>query len=135
MRSPAAKREDADVTPDEISRCCLKTLEETVLVSSWRERGVFYNPGRTLKRGVYVLSVKEKDGENNKGSRLDREGVYRLNLGLGWETFRRLFGPLPQWPPKGGIVEAPCDFTALDTLLLHPRLRLDGLDLRAELLP
>ena len=81
---------------------------------------MFYNPGRTLKQGVYVLSVKEKNGENNKGSRLDREGVYRVNPGLGRETFRRLFGPLPQWPPKGRIVEAPCDFTALDTLLPHP---------------
>ena len=46
--------------------------------------------------------------------------VYRVNLGLRRETFRRLFGPLPQRPPKGGVVELSCDFTAPDALLPHP---------------
>ena len=108
------------MTPDEILNYCLKNLEGTVLISSWGERGIFYNPGAKLKRGVYVLTVKEKDGENDKSSRLDREGVYRVNLGLRRETFRRLFGPLPQRPPKGGVVELSCDFTAPDALLPHP---------------
>lgn len=108
------------MTPDEILSGCLETLEGTVLVSSWGERGIFYNPGGKLKRGVYVLTVKEKDGENDRSSRLDREGVYRVNLGLRRETFRRLFGPLPQRPPKGGVVDMPCDFSGLDQLLPHP---------------
>ena len=60
--------------PDEILQYCLETLEGTILVSSWGERGVFYNPGGKLKRGVYVLTVKERDGENDRSSRLDREG-------------------------------------------------------------
>ena len=68
------------MTPDEILSHCLHTLEGTVLVSSWGERGIFYNPGGKLKRGVYVLTVKEQNGENDKSSRLDREGVYRVNL-------------------------------------------------------
>ena len=106
--------------PDEILQYCLETLEGTILVSSWGERGVFYNPGGKLKRGVYVLTVKERDGENDRSSRLDREGVYRVNLGLRRETFRRLFGPLPQRPPKGGIVDMPCDFSHPDCLLPHP---------------
>ena len=106
--------------PDEILQYCLETLEGTILVSSWGERGVFYNPGGKLKRGVYVLTVKERDGENDRSSRLDREGVYRVNLGLRRETFRRLFGPLPQRPPKGGIVDMPCDFSHTDCLLPHP---------------
>ncbi len=108
------------MTPDEILGYCLSTLEETVPVSSWGERGIFYNPGGKLKRGVYVLTVKEKDGENDKSSHLDRAGVYRVNLGLRRETFRRLFGPLPPRPPKGGVTDLPCDFSALDALLPHP---------------
>ena len=111
---------DSDMTPDEILSHCLHTLEGTVLVSSWGERGIFYNPGGKLKRGVYVLPVKEQDGENDKSSRLDREGVYRVNLGLRRETCRRLFGPLPPRPPKGGIVEMPYDFSQPDCLLPHP---------------
>ncbi len=46
-------------------------------MESWGEKGIFYNPGRVLKRGVYILTVKEKDGDNDKGSKLDRPGVYR----------------------------------------------------------
>ena len=108
------------MTPDKILNYCLNTLEGTVLISSWGERGIFYNPGGKLKRGVYVLTAKEKDGEGDKSSRLNREGVYGINLGLRRETFRRLFGSLPPRPPKGGIVEMPYDFSQLDRLLPHP---------------
>lgn len=64
------------MAPDEILKYCLENLEGTVLVNSWGERGIFYNPGNKLKRGVYVLTIKEKDGDNDKGSNLNRENVY-----------------------------------------------------------
>lgn len=67
---------------DEILKYCLENLDGTVLVNSWGERGIFYNPNNILKRGVYILTVKEKDGENDKSSNLDREGVYRINIGV-----------------------------------------------------
>ena len=54
---------------------CLSSLNGTVLVESWGEKGIFYNPGLVLKRGVYVLTVKEKDGDNAKGSDLSREKI------------------------------------------------------------
>ena len=108
------------MTPDEILKICRESLPDTVLVESWGERGIFYNPGLRRKRGVYVLTVKEKDGANDRASGLDREGVFRVNLGLRKETYRQRFGELPKRPPKGGVVELPCDFTALDTLLPHP---------------
>ena len=106
--------------PEDILRYCLETLEGTVRAESWGESGIFYNPGGTLKRGVYVLTVKEKDGANDKSSRLDRPGVYRVNLGLRKKTYARLFGPLPARPPKGGVVSAEADFTAPDRLVPHP---------------
>ena len=59
--------------PDEILQYCLDNLEGTILVSSWGEKGIFYNPGNLLKCGVYVLTVEEKDGDNDKGSRLNDE--------------------------------------------------------------
>lgn len=58
--------------PDEILKYCLENLEGSVLVESWGEKGIFYDPGHVLKRGVYILTVKEKDGDNDKGSKLDR---------------------------------------------------------------
>ena len=106
--------------PRDILKYCLNELPGTVETSSWGETGVFYNPGHVLKRGVYVLTVKEKDGENDRASRLDRPGVFRVNLGLRRETFVRLFGPLPARPAKGGVVDMEEDFSARNRLLPHP---------------
>lgn len=106
--------------PEEILAWCLENLPGTVLVESWGERGIFYNPHGTLKRGVYVATVKEKDGANDKSSRLNRPGVYRLNFGVRRGTFRARFGELPKRPEKGGVVAMPFDFAAPDTLLPHP---------------
>lgn len=108
------------MTPDEILRYCFETLDGVVPVDSWGERGIFYNPGGRLKRGVYVLTVKERDGANDKSSRLDREGVFRVNLGLRRGTFTKLFGPPPKRPAKGCTVDMDFDFTSINALLPHP---------------
>ena len=65
---------------EQILNWCLEHLEGTVLMNSWGETGVFYNPGHVLKRGIYVLTIKEKDGKNDQASQLDRPGMYRVNL-------------------------------------------------------
>ena len=59
----------------------------------------------------YATVVTNNDYDD--GSDLDREGVFRLNLGLTRATFERLVGDAldPAAPP---------DYTALDTLLPHP---------------
>lgn len=106
--------------PDEVLEYCLKELEGTVLVSSWGERGIFYNPDNKLKRGVYVLTVKEKDGENDKGSDLNRENVYRVNLGVRKDTFVKMFGVMPKRPVKSGIVDMPYDFSVINKIIPHP---------------
>lgn len=105
---------------DEIINYCLENLEGVVLVNSWGERGIFYNPENKLKRGVYILTVKEKDGENDSSSNLDREGIYRVNLGVRKQTFSNLFGHIPSRPAKGGIVDMNFDFTATDKIMPHP---------------
>ena len=108
------------MTPDKILNYCLENLEGTVLVESWGEKGIFYNPDHVLKRGVYILTVKEKDGDNDKGSGLSRENVYRVNLGIRKSTFAELFGAIPKRPPAGGVVDMDYDFTILDKILPHP---------------
>ena len=64
------------MTPEEILQYCLNNLEDTVLSESWGEKGIYYNPGNLLKRGFYVLTVKERDGVNDKRSLLNRENIY-----------------------------------------------------------
>lgn len=108
------------MTSNEILEYCLKNLDGTILVNSWGEHGIFYNPGGNLKRGIYVLTVKEKDGDNDKSSKLDREDVYRVNLGVRKDTFSKMFGQTPKRPDKGCVVDMDYDFSSIDTLLPHP---------------
>ena len=46
------------IKPDEIIQYCLENLDGAVNVDSWGEKGIFYNPHKTLKRGVYILTIK-----------------------------------------------------------------------------
>ncbi len=87
--------------PGRILKHCLESLEGNVLVECWGEKGIFYNPGYVLKSGIYALTVKEKDGVNDKGSGLDRPGVYRVNIGVRKNTFMKLFGETLKRPKKG----------------------------------
>ncbi len=106
--------------PSSILELCHERLESTTKVKAWGEHGLFYNPHGVLKRGVYVMTIKEKDGANDKSSHLDREHVYRINTGIHKETFCKLFGSIPKRPVAGNIISLPYDFTQLDTILPHP---------------
>lgn len=52
-------------------------------------------------------------------SRLDRPGVFRLNVGLDRATYRSLFGDLPRGDGSA-VVETGHDYAALDRLMPHP---------------
>jgi hypothetical protein len=72
-----------------------------------------YDPHRDLppRQQMPFATIVTKDyGEFDNGSNLDRDGIYRLNIGLSRDTFRRLF-------PDDDIVY---DYQALDTLMPHP---------------
>jgi hypothetical protein len=55
-------------------------------------------------------TIVTKDNDFDSASQLNRPGVFRLNIGVGKETFRSLFGEVP----------ATADHAALDTLMPHP---------------
>ncbi|WP_447776117.1 DUF6194 family protein [Variovorax boronicumulans] len=56
-------------------------------------------------------TIVTKDSEFDSASNLNRPGVFRLNVGVGKETFRALFGDAE---PSG------IDYTAFDRLMPHP---------------
>ena len=95
-------------------------FEGVVPKSSWGETSLFYNPGMALPNGVYFYTLKEKNGDNDKASKLDRDGVFRLSIGIAKQSYEKHFGSKPKRPPKGGIIDTGHDFTALNTLMPHP---------------
>lgn len=104
-----------------------KRYPELVKVSAWGETSLFYNPHGLLKRGTYCITFKEKDGENDSSSALNRQEVeYRMNFKISKPTFLARFSEpsLPSRPAKGKIITLKSgreyDPTLLDTLIPHP---------------
>jgi hypothetical protein len=98
----------------------LLTLDGVVPKAAWGETSYFYNPGLRFERGTYFATIKQKDGENDRRSGLDRSGIWRLNMGVSKESFASLFGILPARPGKGQTVEGPWDFWETDRITPHP---------------
>jgi hypothetical protein len=112
--------EDAPYDSDWISSYLISNFTGLNVVNAWGEKSFFYNPENLLKRGVYFCTIKEKDGANDRASDLDRPDVFRINFGILKTTFLKLFQIPPKRPIKGGIIEGPYDFRALDKLTPHP---------------
>ena len=79
-----------------------------------------YDPRRDLepRRQFPFATIVTKDyGDFDNASQLSRPNVFRLNIGVGRDTFRALFGPPPS--AKSGT-STKYDFAALDRLMPHP---------------
>lgn len=113
------KRGD-DVDIEQILDYFMTHLPGIIVLNSWGETGIYYNPDGKLKRGIYLLTIKSKDGAHDKSSHLDRDGVFRLNIGIRKSTFLKLFGSIPHRPSAGQVVDMPFDFSLSDTILPHP---------------
>jgi len=107
-------------TIDDVHAYLLDAYEGLDVQPSWGERAYFYNPGQRFARGAYFLTLKEKDGENDRASALDRPNVWRMNFGLPRKEFIRLFGHVPARPGKGQVIDGPWDFKDIDRLMPHP---------------
>lgn len=108
------------MTIEQIFFHVLTTFDDVVETTNWGERALFYNPGRLLSKGVYLLTVKEKDGVNDRASHVDRPGVFRLNLGITKTSYLERFHAIPARPTEGGTVDTGHDFTRIDTIMPHP---------------
>lgn len=107
-------------TPGWIARELLARFGDVHPKASWGETAFFVNPDGKLPSGSYFVTLKEKDGENDRASNLDRDGIFRLNFGPGRKAFTDRYGAPPQRPGKGGIIEGPWDFSQTGRLMPHP---------------
>ncbi len=81
---------------------------------------IFYDPERNIDpahRWPFATIVTKDYGEFDNASQLDRPGVFRLNIGVGRDTFRALFGAAPG---EQGAQDTGYDYAALDRLMPHP---------------
>jgi Family of unknown function (DUF6194) len=62
----------------------------------------------------FATIVAKDYGDFDDASKLDRDGVFRLNVAVGRERFIELLGYAP------GSVPAGIDYTVFDTVLPHP---------------
>ena len=98
----------------------IKSFDDVEIHNAWGEISCFYNPNKQMKRGTYFMTIKEKDGENDKASNLDRVNIFRLNFGLPSSVFVEMFGAKPKRPSKGECIDGSWDFTELDKIMPHP---------------
>jgi hypothetical protein len=81
---------------------------------------IFYDPQHNIDpthRLPFATIVTKDYGDFDNASQLNRPHVFRLNIGVGRETFRALFGHAPAEQSDQG---AGYDYAALDRLMPHP---------------
>jgi len=108
------------LSKEEIINNIINKYHGLVVRQNWGETGIFYNPENKLKKGIYLLTFKEKDGANDKSSNLNRDNTFRLNLGISNETFINLFGKIPSRPSAGNIINMGYDFSVINEIIPHP---------------
>ncbi len=76
----------------------------------------FFGAERMLPFATMAMA----DNEHDRVSDLDRDGAYRLNIGVSRETYRSLLGDEKPRLGPAGVIEGGHDFTARDRILPHP---------------
>ncbi|MAK60166.1 MAG: hypothetical protein CMK09_04230 [Ponticaulis sp.] len=108
------------MTPEDLTDIICSTYDGVIFKPFWGDQSFFYNPENRLSNGTYFATMKLKDGENDSASHINREGVWRLNIGLPVKAFEARFGKRPTRPAQGQSIEGEWDFTTLNTLTPHP---------------
>jgi hypothetical protein len=113
------------VNAAEIGQYITTTFQGVDVVDASGDSFFFYNPDPTVAPDHRFPIVTLVTGDRyDQFSKLDRPDVFRLNIGVGKETFRARFGTphLPAEPgaAEGDSPESEYDFTALDRVMPHP---------------
>lgn len=87
---------------------------------AWGDHFFYYDPARELPadRRLPFATVVGRDYPGfDTASKLDRDGVFRVNVAVGREVFRELFG---HPPAAHGEHHTEYDYAALDRFVPHP---------------
>jgi hypothetical protein len=96
---------------DSISSFIARTFDAVEVVTSSQNQFFSYKPSaEDARKGFLPFATLVVNDESDSFSQLHRPSVFRLNIGIGKERFRTLFGD----------VNTVHDFTALDRIMPHP---------------
>jgi hypothetical protein len=104
------------VNDTEMTRYITDTFADVETTEAMGYTFFFYDSDHKMP----FATLAAADNEYDRVSNLDRPDVYRLNIGVGKDTYRSMLGKPPAAPGPGGIVETGHDFTALDRIMPHP---------------
>ena len=107
------------ISEKEIITWALDKHDDVYLKHTYGESSLFYNPNHLFKNGVYFLTLKNNDGPNDKSSKLEREGIYRLSFSIPKENYEIDFGETPIRAKKGKTIDLDYDFSELNRLMPH----------------
>lgn len=93
--------------PEAISHTILETWPETDLVEALGAAFFSLDPEKHFPNFATIVTTDEHD--EGGPSRLSRRGVFRLNIGVGRETYERLVGSMTE-----------PDYAAFDRIVPHP---------------
>lgn len=85
---------------------------------AWGDSFFFYDPDGTADRRIPFTTIVTKDYDGfDMLSKLNRPGLFRLNVAVGRERFEELLGyPPAEHEPRSASV----DYAALDEVIPHP---------------
>lgn len=83
--------ETSSLTEAELAQYILGTFPGVETTTNFGYTFFFYDSDRMLP----FATIASSGNEYERGSNLDRPGVFRLNIGVSRQTFRSLFGPGP----------------------------------------
>jgi hypothetical protein len=110
----------------EISQYIIRTFGNVDVVTDSDNSFFFYNPDNVPPDHRFPFVTLMTNDLNDQFSNLNRPSVFRLNIGVGKQTFRSLFGDPSLLPSMrdsariGGANASDYDFTALDQVMPHP---------------
>ncbi len=83
---------------------------------SWGDAFIYYAPDGVVPTGGQPFAtIVTKDYPGDEGSRLDRPGTFRVNVGAGKDAFTRWTSHAPRESSTSGV-----DPGTVDTVIAHP---------------
>ena len=101
--------------PAAITQYIVDTFDDVHVVTADDNAFFFHGADRMLPFATLVTN-----DDYDSASNLHRPSVFRLNVGLGKQTYLSMFGGRPSPPGAASVVDTGHDFTALDQLMPYP---------------